>query len=70
MLCVCGSKRSYCEYGVEKCWICGEKQEAQSQLIDLPLWGSVFVVTPYFYGLTLREAQEYKHRGIHYAGKY
>ena len=29
----CGSKHSYCEYGVEICRRCGRKQEARSELL-------------------------------------
>ena len=64
MLCSCGSKRSYCEWGVEICEVCGEKREVNSQLIGLPIFATRFEATPRFYGYNFGEAQGYKGYGI------
>ena len=64
MLCNCGSKRSYCEYGVEICEVCGEKQAAKSQLVDLPYGVNVFIPDIRPFGYPTRQAQGYKGYGI------
>lgn len=60
----CGSKRSYCEWGVEKCRRCKTPVKAQSQLIDLPVFATRFEKTPRFFGYNFGEAQGYKGYGI------
>ncbi len=68
MLCSCGSKRSYCEYGVEICKGCGKRVEAGSELLEVPwrviLNPSHIVRNPYFFGYSFQEAQGYKRYGI------
>jgi len=65
MICTeCGSKRSYCEYGVEICRKCGHEKKSESQLIGLPIFATRFEATPRFYGYNFGEAQGYKGYGI------
>ena len=64
MLCSCGSKHSYCEYGVEICSVCGRQDEARSQLLDLPYGTKQYEPNARLFGYDFKQAQGYKGYGI------
>lgn len=64
MICSKGHRRSYCEWGVEICKVCGERVEVKSECIDMPLFATRFIKTPRMYGYSFREIQGYRTYGI------